>query len=203
MESGWGGWASAQLYRVAIIGTGASAVQINPHVGKYARHFYVFQRTPAVVGVRNNLPTDPEWARSLKPGCQKERQRNYHIGALQNFARDEEDQVCDLFTVIARNVQARREAAGWPDLSPEELGAMHEKEDYRVMEGIRARIDAILLQFRYRSLALGKVARSNQHRNPLLSQLPSCLQPNPLIATRNQRNLTRIITHPLHLVEIF
>ena len=53
--------------RVAIIGTGATAVQCIPHLGASAKELYVFQRTPSSIDVRNNRPTDPEWAASLKP----------------------------------------------------------------------------------------------------------------------------------------
>ncbi|MFQ3363943.1 MAG: cation diffusion facilitator CzcD-associated flavoprotein CzcO, partial [Candidatus Azotimanducaceae bacterium] len=44
--------------RVAVIGTGATAVQCVPHVGASAEHLYVFQRTPSSIDVRNNKPTD-------------------------------------------------------------------------------------------------------------------------------------------------
>ena len=64
--------------RVAIIGTGASGVQLVPHLGRDAEHLYVFQRTPSSVDERGNTPTDPEWAKSLQPGWQEERQRNFH-----------------------------------------------------------------------------------------------------------------------------
>ena len=47
--------------RVAVIGTGATAVQCVPHVGASAEHLYVFQRTPSSIDVRNNKPTDPNW----------------------------------------------------------------------------------------------------------------------------------------------
>src|SRR6266404_3670150 len=50
--------------RVAVIGTGATAVQCVPHLAKYAKHLYVFQRTPSSIDERGNRPTDPE---SLKP----------------------------------------------------------------------------------------------------------------------------------------
>ena len=40
--------------RVAIIGTGATAIQCVPHVGKAAKHLYVFQRTPSSVDERRN-----------------------------------------------------------------------------------------------------------------------------------------------------
>ena len=47
--------------RVAIIGTGATAVQCVPHLAKACKELYVFQRTPSSVDVRDNRPTDPEW----------------------------------------------------------------------------------------------------------------------------------------------
>jgi cation diffusion facilitator CzcD-associated flavoprotein CzcO len=59
--------------RVGIIGTGATAVQIVPRVAKAAKSLHVFQRTPSAIDIRDDIPTDPEWAASLKPGWQKER----------------------------------------------------------------------------------------------------------------------------------
>ncbi len=46
--------------RVAIIGTGATAIQCVPDVGEHAKQLYVFQRTPSSVDLRGNKPTDPE-----------------------------------------------------------------------------------------------------------------------------------------------
>jgi cyclohexanone monooxygenase len=62
---------------VGIIGTGATAVQVVPHLANSAKHLYVFQRTPSSVAVRDNKPTDPEWAKSLKPGWSRKRRDNY------------------------------------------------------------------------------------------------------------------------------
>jgi cation diffusion facilitator CzcD-associated flavoprotein CzcO len=59
--------------RVGIIGTGATAVQIVPHLGAWAKQLYVFQRTPSSIDIRGNRPTDEEWAKSLKKGWRKER----------------------------------------------------------------------------------------------------------------------------------
>ena len=56
--------------RVGIIGTGATAIQCIPHLGEHAQQLYVFQRTPSSVDERNNTPTNPEWAKTLKPGWQ-------------------------------------------------------------------------------------------------------------------------------------
>ncbi len=62
--------------RVAIIGTGATAVQAVPQLAQAAKELHVFQRTPSSIDIRNNWPTDPNWARKLQSGWQaKRRQR--------------------------------------------------------------------------------------------------------------------------------
>src|SRR6185436_13927361 len=63
--------------RVALIGTGATAIQCVPRTAQYAEHLYVFQRTPSSVDWRRNKPTDPEWFASLQPGWQRERRENF------------------------------------------------------------------------------------------------------------------------------
>src|SRR6201991_1760686 len=62
--------------KIAVVGTGATGIQVIPFLGEYAKHLYVFQRTPSTVDARNNTATDRDWANSLRPGWQKERQRN-------------------------------------------------------------------------------------------------------------------------------
>lgn len=83
---------------VGIIGTGASAVQIIPRVAEAAKELYVFQRTPSAIDIRDDVPTDPRWAASLKPGWQRERLRKHMQGpqltedekiALAALPRDE------------------------------------------------------------------------------------------------------------------
>ncbi|KAF2793764.1 FAD/NAD(P)-binding domain-containing protein [Melanomma pulvis-pyrius CBS 109.77] len=67
--------------RVAIIGTGATAVQIVPHLARWAKHLYVVQRTPAAVDERDQRKTDLEWFRNkvaTSAGWQRERLRNFH-----------------------------------------------------------------------------------------------------------------------------
>jgi cation diffusion facilitator CzcD-associated flavoprotein CzcO len=59
--------------RVAIIGTGATAVQAVPGLGAAAKELYVFQRTPSSIDVRDDWATDPEWAATLEPGWQSKR----------------------------------------------------------------------------------------------------------------------------------
>ena len=131
--------------RVAIVGTGATAIQAIPHLGKYAKQLYVLQRTPSTVDVRRNTPTDPDWARSLQAGWQKERQVNFHRAAMEGLLRPgEPDLVCDFWTELARNLSAQLDEEGWPAITPEEYAARREVMDYQVMERLRLRVEAIV-----------------------------------------------------------
>jgi cyclohexanone monooxygenase len=130
--------------RVAIVGTGASAVQIVPYVGRHAKQLYVVQRTPSSVDARNNTPTDPQWTKTLRPGWQKARQENFHHAAMQGFAPGEPDLICDFWTELNRNLTAKLAQLGWPQLGLEQFMEMREVEDYRVMERLRRRVDSIV-----------------------------------------------------------
>lgn len=88
-----GGLTGLEDKRVAIIGTGATAVQIVPHLGKHAKQVYVFQRTPSSIDVRGNRPTDPAWAAGLKKGWQLERMENFD--SIVNGGIEKEDMVHD------------------------------------------------------------------------------------------------------------
>jgi cyclohexanone monooxygenase len=128
--------------RVGIIGTGATAVQCIPHLGQWAKELYVFQRTPSSVDVRADRPTDPEWAASLKPGWQKERMDNFTT--VISGGDFEVDLVNDGWTDLIGNIllAARRRAqAGEPVEDPE---ALVQIADYKKMEQVRARIDAVV-----------------------------------------------------------
>jgi cyclohexanone monooxygenase len=126
---------------VGIIGTGATAVQCVPHLGEGAKHLYVFQRTPSSIDVRNNRPTDPAWAKSLQPGWQQERMDNFN--ALISGIPQKEDMVNDGWTDIIVNlgVIARNRSAKAGAQNP---GELLELADYRKMEQIRARAEAIV-----------------------------------------------------------
>jgi cation diffusion facilitator CzcD-associated flavoprotein CzcO len=130
--------------RVAIVGTGATAIQAVPHLGKYAKQLYVVQRTPSSVDERPNPPTDPEWVQSLQPGWQKERQENFHHAAIEGLRPGEPDLICDIWTEISRNLAAELEAEGWPQLTPEQIAARREAIDYGVMERLRRRVDEVV-----------------------------------------------------------
>ncbi len=64
---------------VGIIGTGATAVQAIPSLGASAKELYIFQRTPSSIDIRDDCPTDPNWARKLEPGWQAQRQASMRI----------------------------------------------------------------------------------------------------------------------------
>lgn len=131
---------------VAIIGTGATAIQAIPYLGKYAKQVYVLQRTPSAVDQRYNNPTDPEWAASLKPGWQQERMDNFHRAAMEGrLLPGEEDLVGDFWTEITRNLMAEIRAEGREhEISIEEYFARREVMDYRVMERMRRRVDSLI-----------------------------------------------------------
>ena len=142
----YGGLTNLKDKRVGIIGTGATAVQAIPHLGEWAKELYVFQRTPSSVDFRNNAETDPEWAASLTPGWQARRQANFNI--LVAGGDQDEDLVHDGWTDIFRNLTgvAVREVSrrlGRP-LSAEERSELMELADYRKMNQVRARVDAIV-----------------------------------------------------------
>lgn len=127
--------------RVAIIGTGASAIQAIPHLAASAEHLYVFQRTPSSVDVRGNRPTDPEWVKGLTTGWQKRRMMNFDL-VMFGIPQDE-DMVGDRWTDIWSKLSllAQTHLKGH---SPEELAEAMQLADFQKMEEIRARVDEIV-----------------------------------------------------------
>jgi cation diffusion facilitator CzcD-associated flavoprotein CzcO len=107
---------------VGIIGTGATAVQAIPELARQARALYVFQRTPSSIDVREDWPTDPNWARRLKPGWQHQRRAK----------------------VLAAFERSPEETARLAALSPEEKLRRQENANIDHMMRIHARIDAIV-----------------------------------------------------------
>ena len=131
---------------VGIIGTGATAIQCVPHLGASAKQLYVFQRTPSSVDVRNNAETDPAWAAALEPGWQRRRMDNFNI--LVSGGDQDEDLVHDGWTDIFRNLTgtAAKEASRklGRHLTREERAELMILADYRKMNQVRARVDAIV-----------------------------------------------------------
>lgn len=132
-----GGLEGLRDKRVGIIGTGATAVQAIPFLGQYAKQLYVFQRTPAMVPVRNHMDTDPEWAKSLKPGWQQERMDNFNI--LVSGGRQDVDLVDDGWTEVLHRVGIETDR-----MSDEAAAEKQRLADLEYMEGLRNRVDALV-----------------------------------------------------------
>jgi cyclohexanone monooxygenase len=128
--------------RVAVIGTGASAIQVVPFLGKHAKQLYVFQRTPSSVDERGNRKTDPEWVKTLQPGWQADRQKNFHVATFEQLYPGMPDLVDDGWTEINRVLQAMFAEMGHPELSMDEYMAIRERVDYGVMERVRQRVES-------------------------------------------------------------
>ena len=118
---------------VAIIGTGATAVQCVPALGESAKQLYVFQRTPSSVDIRNNSETDPEWAASLKPGWQKERQKKFGEAFLGGPI--DPAFIDDGWTRLTRNVRALAAQANG------KIADLVQLADFKTMEEIRSLVD--------------------------------------------------------------
>jgi cyclohexanone monooxygenase len=124
--------------RVGIIGTGATAVQVVPHLALAAQRLLVFQRTPSSIDVRANRPTDPDWAASLQPGWQRSRMANFTT--LTSGGLADVDMVMDGWTdIIGKFVAMLRDGEG-----ARGVGGVLELADFEKMEQIRARVDAIV-----------------------------------------------------------
>ncbi len=138
-----GGLTRLRDKRVGVIGTGATAIQAVPHLGRDAGHVYVFQRTPSTVDVRDNAPTDPDFAKTLEPGWQKRRMDNFN--ALMDGRAQEEDLVGDRWTELTNGMHAViAEHPNPAELTEDEIGLIAERVDLRKMERVRGRIDEVI-----------------------------------------------------------
>ena len=129
--------------RVAIIGTGATAVQCIPPLARSAKELYVFQRTPSSIDVRNNRPLDAAEF-DLSEGWQRRWLTNF--ATLQTGGFTDVDLVQDGWTDIAKRVRDRvvTEIQAGAEYSPETMErAYHDSDDEKMTE-IRARVDAIV-----------------------------------------------------------
>jgi cyclohexanone monooxygenase len=128
--------------RVGVIGTGATAVQCVPHLAASAKELFVFQRTPSSIDVRANRPTDPAWTQSLEPGWQQKRMDNFNV--LVSGGYQEEDLVSDGWTDIIRNLLFLSRTMQQEGSSPDDAANIVQLADFKKMEQVRARVDAIV-----------------------------------------------------------
>ena len=126
--------------RVGIIGTGATAIQCIPHLGEHAKQLYIFQRTPSSVDERNNTPTNPEWAKTLKPGWQYYRNRNFT--ALLDGVQLEGDEVRDKWTSPLKKLSDLLSSRKDSGLSGQDKALLAEIADFQKMNEIRARVSS-------------------------------------------------------------
>ena len=126
--------------RVAIIGTGASAVQAVPHLGEWTQQLYVVQRTPAAVDPRENKPTDPDWWNGQEQGWWERRALNFE-GFVNSIPQDV-DLVQDGWT---RNWSQMTDAM-YSAKDQGEAAMMHQRQiaDFEKMNAMRARIDDVV-----------------------------------------------------------
>ncbi len=127
--------------RVGLIGTGATGIQIMPHLAKYAYRTYLFQRTPAAVDVRNNRPTDVAWFKSQIPGWHVERMDNFH--AAVSGEPIERDLVDDCWTRAAGRL-FKSTAGGVNSNDPADAIEALQRYDYELMQSLRDRVDKVV-----------------------------------------------------------
>jgi cyclohexanone monooxygenase len=129
--------------RVAIIGTGATSVQIVPNLARDACELFVFQRTPSSIDVRDNGPIDPDWfAEVATPGWQQRWLTNFTTN--QQGGQASEDLVRDGWTAISRRVRSSMAALPLDEVTPESIARVVLESDDAKMDEIRARVDALI-----------------------------------------------------------
>ncbi|HKT53895.1 MAG TPA: NAD(P)/FAD-dependent oxidoreductase, partial [Caulobacteraceae bacterium] len=126
---------------VGIIGTGATAVQAIPELAKVAGQLYVFQRTPSSIDVRDQRATSEEEfkAWSQEPGWARARRARFaKISSGRAALKGNDDYLAG--KVLDYKIRKTFER----ELSPEERIAKQLDTNFRIMEQIRARVDAIV-----------------------------------------------------------
>jgi cyclohexanone monooxygenase len=128
--------------RVGIIGTGATSVQAVPELAKIVKELYVFQRTPSSIDVRDQRETSveefEEW--SKEPGWAKARRARFARISEGRTAMKAND---DYLAGRVPDFKERKQYSG--DISPAELVQKQLDTNFRIMEQIRARVDAIVV----------------------------------------------------------
>lgn len=125
--------------RVGIIGSGATAVQVVPEIAKTVKELYVFQRTPSSIDVRDQRETTPEEieAWSKEPNWSiKRRERLATISSGRTALKGNDDFLSGKVTDFKERKTHNTV------LSPKELMEKQLNTNFRIMEQIRARVDA-------------------------------------------------------------
>jgi cyclohexanone monooxygenase len=126
---------------VGIIGTGATAVQVIPEIAQIVKELYVFQRTPSSIDVRDQRETTQEeietW--SEEPGWAKARRARFaKISEGRTAIKANDDYLAGKVADFKERKQHARKLP-LPELIKKQLNT-----NFRIMEQIRARVDAIV-----------------------------------------------------------
>ena len=137
--------------RVAVVGTGATAIQVVPALARDTKQLLVFQRTPSSVDVRDNGPIDPEWFRqiSAEPGWQQRWLENFTTNWEGFLGQpppgvEVEDLVQDGWTELGRRVRTALHSIPPEEFSLEAMMQAASDVDLVKMERIRARVDEVV-----------------------------------------------------------
>jgi len=137
--------------RVAVIGTGATAVQCVPELAKYCKELYVFQRTPSAVGVRDNHPIDPKWFDGVTAaGWQQAWMDNFATiwdGVLSDLDRlndTTEDLVKDGWTALAQRMKSAVAVLPTQERTMDKIMLVLEEADNASMNAVRSRVDELI-----------------------------------------------------------
>lgn len=181
---GRGNLANLSDKRVALIGTGCTGIQCAPPLAEWSKQLYVVQRTPAVINGRGNRRTDPEWARTLKPGWQRARMTNFE--SVMSGMERKLDLVGDEWSNFWEAPDPE------PNATPEAVAMMVQKMDLQKMDQARARIDSIIKD--PATAASLKPYYNRYCRRPTFSDdyLPTFNRPNVKLIDTQGRGLDRI-----------
>ena len=127
--------------RVGIIGTGATAVQTVPELSKIVNELFVFQRTPSSIDVRDQRATTPEEIETWKhePGWAKARRARFaKISAGRTAMKANDDYLAGKVDSFKENKHHTKK------LSIEEAVQKQLNSNFRIMEQIRNRVDAMV-----------------------------------------------------------
>ena len=127
--------------RVGIIGTGATSVQAVPELAKVVKELFVFQRTPSSIDVRDQRETSAseieQWRN--EPGWAKARRARFAKISAGRTALQGND---DYLSGKVADFKERKSYA--KPLSHEEMLQKQLDSNFRIMEQLRARVDAIV-----------------------------------------------------------
>jgi cyclohexanone monooxygenase len=128
--------------RVAVIGTGSSAIQSIPVIAREAAHVYVFQRTPNYSVPAHNRPLDPREQREAKAHYRELRERMRDSFAGFPHERSERSALDDPADMREQVLEERWRDGGIPFLGSYMDIGVDERANELVAEFVRAKIRA-------------------------------------------------------------